>query len=716
MNPGRILAGCALAALCLLSTGAHPQSGPVPPTISKAFGLPSIDLGVTTTLTFSLNNPNFGLNLTGVGFSDNLPSGLQIATPNGLSGNCGGGTIVAPAGSTVITLSGATLTKASSCTFSVDVKGVQVGVQNNFTSKVSSVEAGSGPGASASITVNTPGPPQVSATKSFSPATIDSGGTSVLTVFLANNDVNNDANNLAFTDTFPAGMTSAPGATFDNCSDGGLTVTASGFSIAGGFISSDGGTCSVSVPMTATASVTTTLTNVTSTFTCTNRQGFLCTGKAASGDLVVIGTGSPPVISSGPPPPGTVGVPYTFTLKTIGSPTPTLSASGLPPGLTLSGNKLSGTPTKSGVYPSKFIASNGVTPDDSKTYDIVILDPLAITIPGCSSTLPGGSTGLPYGPVTFTGSGGVPPYTFSACKQPVPPGLTLSAGGVLAGTPTQAGTFTFDLCLTDSRGVVTTQSVTVALVTINSTMTLTVTPDPAAASYPVVVAAKVTGASVAPTGFVQFWVAGTGTKCPKQFAAGKPTDPDAPVRTAALDTNGRAQLSYANLRIDDYLVCAQYAGDSVYPQTSAGPVDLAVIKGLVLPPPGVTLSVPSKVAASARVEANVVVTGTDGMRVPQGSVSIRIGEREIATAQLLGGSAVIAINMPSSGLFALTADYAGDGLYPPASSDTATVQVGELLAAPAVPGGVDIPTLSEWMLALLALTLVALGVRRLRRR
>jgi uncharacterized repeat protein (TIGR01451 family) len=123
------------------------------PSIAKAFGAPSVAFNATTTLTFTITNANAGTSLSGVGFTDPLPAGLVVATPSGLAGGCGGGTITAVAGSSSVSLSGATLAAGASCEFSVNVRGTAPGPKNNTTSAVSSTEGGSGDGAVASLTV-----------------------------------------------------------------------------------------------------------------------------------------------------------------------------------------------------------------------------------------------------------------------------------------------------------------------------------------------------------------------------------------------------------------------------------------------------------------------------------------------------------------------------------------------------------------------------------
>lgn len=52
---------------------------------------------------------------------------------------------------------------------------------------------------------------------------------------------------------------------------------------------------------------------------------------------------------------------------------------------------------------------------------------------------------------TITATGGVSPYTWVSVGT-MPPGISISAGGVLSGTPTAAGTYTFQLQATDANG------------------------------------------------------------------------------------------------------------------------------------------------------------------------------------------------------------------------------------------------------------------------
>ncbi len=60
-------------------------------------------------------------------------------------------------------------------------------------------------------------------------------------------------------------------------------------------------------------------------------------------------------------------------------------------------------------------------------------------------------------------SGGMGTLTYSTQQADLPPGLTLSPAGVLSGTPTTSGTYTFLVTATDSSGAIGTTSYTVVI-------------------------------------------------------------------------------------------------------------------------------------------------------------------------------------------------------------------------------------------------------------
>jgi arabinogalactan endo-1,4-beta-galactosidase len=148
------------AVACGSGGGSSGDSAPpptvLPPTIQKTFGTVSVAINGTTTLTFNISNPNASASLSGVAFKDTFPSGLVVASPSGLSGSCGNGSITAAAGSASVSLSGGTLAADASCSFSVNVSGTTTGTVNNVTGTVSSTEGGAGLTASASLNVAGP--------------------------------------------------------------------------------------------------------------------------------------------------------------------------------------------------------------------------------------------------------------------------------------------------------------------------------------------------------------------------------------------------------------------------------------------------------------------------------------------------------------------------------------------------------------------------------
>ncbi|MFN7973918.1 MAG: putative Ig domain-containing protein [Acidobacteriota bacterium] len=180
-------------------------------------------------------------------------------------------------------------------------------------------------------------------------------------------------------------------------------------------------------------------------------------------DRVPLLTCNPITVAPATLPGGTLGVPYSQTITASGGTAPytfAVTAGALPPGLNLAaGGVLSGTPTTLGAYAFTVTATDSAGCQGSQQYSITISCP-AITV--APASLPNGSFGAPYSQ-TITASGGTAPYTFAVTGGALPGGLTLSAGGVLSGTPTASGTFNFVVTATDAGGCTGTQSYTLTI-------------------------------------------------------------------------------------------------------------------------------------------------------------------------------------------------------------------------------------------------------------
>ena len=103
-----------------------------------------IDLNGTSSLVFTINNPNPAVPLSGVAFGvASFPAGLVVATPNGASTTCGG-LVTAVAGAPSFAFSGGAILPMASCTVTVAVKGTSEGSKPIQTSTVTSVEGAPG--------------------------------------------------------------------------------------------------------------------------------------------------------------------------------------------------------------------------------------------------------------------------------------------------------------------------------------------------------------------------------------------------------------------------------------------------------------------------------------------------------------------------------------------------------------------------------------------
>jgi hypothetical protein len=148
---------------------------------------------------------------------------------------------------------------------------------------------------------------------------------------------------------------------------------------------------------------------------------------------------------------GVVGQAYSATLAASGGTPPytwSVSTGTLPAGLNLAANgALSGTPTSAGASTFTIAVTDSQKQTATKSFSVTI-SPAALAISG---TLNDGVVGAAYSG-TLTASGGTPPYSFSVASGALPDGLSLNtASGLVSGTPTRAGAFSFTIAVTDSQ-------------------------------------------------------------------------------------------------------------------------------------------------------------------------------------------------------------------------------------------------------------------------
>ncbi len=162
-------------------------------------------------------------------------------------------------------------------------------------------------------------------------------------------------------------------------------------------------------------------------------------------------TSSPLQVVTAKLPTGLVAQPYQTTLEASGGQPPlqwSVSLGALPPGLTLSpAGTITGVPTQAGVSPLTIQVkdSQGVTASAALSLEVMAAG-LVITTASLKPIVEGQA----MAPVTFAAQGGVAPYFFGIVSGKLPAGVTLTGDGVLSGTPSEDGDFTFDVKVFDN--------------------------------------------------------------------------------------------------------------------------------------------------------------------------------------------------------------------------------------------------------------------------
>lgn len=158
----------------------------------------------------------------------------------------------------------------------------------------------------------------------------------------------------------------------------------------------------------------------------------------------------PPVITSPVGVSGRVGQALSYTIVATNSPT-SVGAAGLTPGMTRTGNVISGPPTQAGSFTTTVTAANA-TGSASQTVVFTIDPPLNAPVYG-GSTQPSGTQGAVFSftpvftnPVNATNG-------YAITSGALPAGVNLNVDtGVISGTPTAVGSFAVTLTATGPGG------------------------------------------------------------------------------------------------------------------------------------------------------------------------------------------------------------------------------------------------------------------------
>ncbi len=195
--------------------------------------------------------------------------------------------------------------------------------------------------------------------------------------------------------------------------------------------------------------------------------------KSASVSLTVAGASL--TITSSSLAAGTAGAAYSGSLQAAGGTGPytwSISSGSLPAGLTLSaGGIVSGTPARAGSANFTATVADVGSPAQSRSATVTLaIAPSSLTI--TSSSLAAGTAGAAYSGSLQAG-GGTAPYTWSISSGNLPAGLSLTTNGVVAGTPTAAGTGNFTALVSDSGSPAQSRSASVTLAVAPSSLTIT---------------------------------------------------------------------------------------------------------------------------------------------------------------------------------------------------------------------------------------------------
>ena len=128
-----------------------------------------------------------------------------------------------------------------------------------------------------------------------------------------------------------------------------------------------------------------------------------------------------------------------------------VSAGALPPGLTLNSGSgsLSGSPSAAGTFEFTISATMSNACTGTRSYSLLVR-PACPLIAVTPSRPPDARTDQAYSQA-LSATAGTAPFTFALTAGALPSGITLGSSGLLSGTPSATGTFTFTVHVTDAE-------------------------------------------------------------------------------------------------------------------------------------------------------------------------------------------------------------------------------------------------------------------------
>jgi len=296
-------------------------------------------------------------------------------------------------------------------------------------------------------------------------------------------------------------------------------------------------------------------------------------------------------------------------------------------------------------------SSTVVVPNSELFYPLTL--PTTITV--TTSSLPNALVSQPYTQLLLQ-KGGAGALTWTLSNGTLPTGVTLSSAGILTGTPTAAGTFSFSLNVADSASPQKTGT--------SGTLTLEVSSD-------LTFALQTPPTAIAGTGYSDALVATGGTP-PYTFAQTSGTLP------AGITLSSAGLLTGSTTATGTFTIGVTVTDSSVPVQTASQTLTLLVVAPLVI----TTTTLPNGTQGTA-YSATINTTGG------QGTVGQSVTSGALPTGFILSASGALSGTPSAAGTFTFTVTATDQDSPPQVAS-----QFYSILIAPAVqvPGNVTFVT------------------------